>query len=55
MHRRREEEIEEMCVCPENGNSRIERQIIEAVLEESGGGVYGANEAVDRLQVPSNP
>jgi hypothetical protein len=25
---------------PENGNSGIERQIIEAVLEESGGGVY---------------
>ena len=54
MHRRREEEIEEMCV-PENGNSRIERQIIETVLDESGGGVYGANEAVDRPQVPSNP
>jgi hypothetical protein len=40
---------------PENGNSSIERQIIETVLEESGGSVYSANGAVDRLPVPSNP
>ena len=51
MHRRREEEIEEMCV-PENGNSRIERQIIETALAESAGRVYGTNGAAARLRIP---
>jgi hypothetical protein len=35
---------------PENSNSGIERQIIEAVLEETGGRVYGANVAASRLK-----
>jgi transcriptional regulator with GAF, ATPase, and Fis domain len=42
-------------VCkPENGNSGIEQQVIEAALQESGGRVYGANGAAAKLQIPSS-